>query len=260
MNYNEFEAWLSRNVKNIGKGGSIPSIDPFNKAKIGSERNERPEEYPMNDVEEYHHYNERYKPLGEEDDDKNQNDSSDSQSQSFEGQARSTSYSRSKASKASKNKGNAVKNIAKNIVSKVVLVVVGAIVVVSGYNAVRAHEAEKAAPVVASIEWQWNEDYSSVNAELLDSKGSLIKKAPATITKEEVAAACSVEGTITYTATYKGDDGKEYTDTKIVTNAAIGHAFEKVSEEDNGDTVTITFECTHCHEQFVITTNIEEND
>ena len=262
MNLNEFEAWLSRNVKNVGKGGAIPPIDPFNRAKIGSERNERPEEFPMKDVEEYPRYNEWYTPYSEDDeDDQRQNDSSDSRSQSFESQSRSTSYSRSKAQKASKNAGKATKNVAKNLVSKVVLVVVGSIIVVSGYNAVQAHEAAKAAPPpVASVEWKWDEDYSSVTAELLDAQGATIEKVPATVVSEEVAATCSAEGKITYTATYTGDDGKEYTDVKTVTRAAVGHAFEKVGEEEDGDTVTTTFECTHCHERFTVITSVEEED
>ena len=265
MNNNEFEAWLSHNVKNIGKGGSRPHIDPFNKAKKGSERNVRAEEYPMKDVDEFHHYPERYSQKKTDDDDNNDYDSSsqsrsNAQSQSQSQYGRQTSHSRSKASKASNSAGRVVQSVAKNVISKVVLVVVGAVVIVTGYNEIQAHEAAKAAPVVTTIEWVWGEDYATATAGLLDAKGALIKEVPATVTSTEVAATCSVAGTLTYTATYLDDDGKEHTDVKTVTLAAIGHDYEQIDQVVNGDTVTTTFECAHCHEQTTVTISITEED
>lgn len=265
MNNNEFEAWLSQNVKNIGKGGSRPHIDPFNKAKKGSERNVRAEEYPMKDVDEFHHYPERYSRKKTDDDDNNDYDSSsqsrsNAQSQSQSQYGRQTSYSQSKASKASNSAGRVVQSVAKNVISKVALVVVGSVAVVTGYNEIQAHEAAKAAPVVTSVEWQWKDDYSSAFAELLDAKGALVKEVTATVTYSEVAPTCTAAGTITYTATYIGDDGKERSDVKTVTLDAVGHDFIKTGETTSGDTVTTTFECTHCHEQTTVTVSVTEED
>ena len=265
MNNNEFEAWLSQNVKNIGKGGSRPHIDPFNKAKKGSERNVRAEEYPMMDVDEFHHYPERYSQKKTDDDDNNDYDSSsqsrsNAQSQSQSQYGRQTSHSQSKASKASNSAGRVVQSVAKNVISKVALVVVGSVIVVTGYNEIQAHEAAKAAPVVTTIEWVWSDDYTTASAGLMSDKGVLIKEVPATVTTTETTPTCTSAGTVTYTATYVDDDGKEHSDVRTETKEAFGHAFEKVGEVVDGNKVTTTFECTHCHEKFTITTTVEEDD
>lgn len=272
MNENEFEAWLSRNVKNVGKGGSRPSIDPFNKAKKGNERNVKAEEFPMKDVEEYPHYNERYSQHKDDDDNNNDRDnSSDSQtqsdtgSQSYSQQGRSTSYSRSrssKASKASNSAANAAQSVARNLIPKVVLVVAGSVVVVTSYQTIKEHEAAKAnpTPVVAEAKIDWGTEESGATFSLWDKDGNLIKEITAVVVTDEVDATCTKEGKITYTATAE-DDGKTYSDTRTETIAPTGHSFGEGKEiiSENGDH-TIEFECSECHEKFTITTSVEEDE
>ena len=270
MNNNEFEAWLLRNVKNVGKGGSIPSIDPFNKAKTGSERNERPEEYPMNGVEEYHHYNERYTPYQEDDEKRrDSDDSSESRSrsdqQSYYGQARSTSYSRSRAAKASKTSNTVAKatqSVVRNIIPKVVLVVVGSVVVVTSYQTMKEHEAAKAnqTPVAYEAKIDWGSEDSGATFSLWDENGNLIKEITAVVVTSQVDPTCTKKGSITYTATAE-DGEKTYSETRTEVIAAKGHAFGEGKEIilENGDHA-VEFECSGCHEKFTITTSIEEDE
>jgi len=267
MNNNEFEAWLSQNVKNIGKGGSRPHIDPFNKAKKGSERNVRAEEYPMMDVDEFHHYPERYSQKKTDDDDNNDYDSSsqsrsNAQSQSQSQYGRQTSYSRSKASKSSNSAANAAQSVARNLIPKVVLVVAGSVVVVTSYQTMKEHEAAKAnqTPVVAEAKIDWGTEDSGAKFSLWDKDGNLIKEITAVVVTTEVDATCTKEGKITYTATAEDGD-KTYSDTRTETIAPTGHSFGEGKEIilENGDH-TIEFECSECHEKFTITTSVEEDE
>ena len=241
MRAKERQSWFA---KNVGKGGQRPSVDPFNKAKKGSERRPDTPEYFNQGIEEYHRYAAN-KDLTKEDEDKKQ--------QSSESQSKNSRES-------AKARQQAIAKRTQSIIGRAVASVVGAVVIVTGYNEIQAHEAAKAAPVVTSVEWVWGEDYASATAGLLDEKGAIIKQMPATVTSEEVAATCTAAGTLTYTATYTGDDGKQYTDVKTVTLAAIGHEYEQIGEKVDGDTITTTFECTHCHEQTTVTISITEED
>ena len=252
MNTNEFEAWLSRNVKNVGKGGKRPHIDPFNKALKGSERNTRAEEYPCKDVEEYHHYSERYSQKANDDD---QNDLS--QSQSEERSQRSDS----------KSGGSSKGRLTRNLISRVVAAAIGATIIVSGYQTMQANEAKANQPsTIEEMAWDWSDNAGTGTepgtktgtVKLLDPDGNVIKEIQATFSTVVTDATCTGEGRITHTATIE-DQGKTYTDSKYETIAPLGHAFGEGKEMilENGD-VIIVFECANCHEQFTISTSVEE--
>lgn len=242
MRAKERQAWLSRNV---GKGGQRPSVDPFNKAKKGGERYPTAEEYASKNVEEYHDYSEN-KDLTKEDERKKD----DSQ--------------RSDRSDKSRGSGTRQAGVsrARSIIGRVVGCVVGAVVVVTGYQAIQEHEAAKAAPAVF-VEWQWGDDFSSVTAEVKDDKGKLVKEvagAQVIVTVTEIEATCTEAGLKTYTATFTDEDGKEYSDTKTEPIEPTGHDLSEVGVETSGNQVTTTFECTHCHEQFTTTISVEEEE
>ena len=237
-----FEEWLSRNV---GKGGERPSYDPFNKAKKGSERNPTAEEYANRNVEEYHHYLERRDTNNAEDEQK-RNDSSGSSDKS--------------RSKSSKSVRNSPANLARNLITRVATVVVGGVIVVSGYQAIKESEAQAApAPIVAEVKWDWSDDYSTVSVGLLDENGNLIREVPATVTIAKTEATCIKDGNVTYTATAE-DDGKEYSDVKNTVLPAKGHDFgeSKITVSEDGETIMIA-ECERCHEQVTVDISFDED-
>ena len=91
----------------------------------------------------------------------------------------------------------------------------------------------------------WNADYSKATAEFTCANDKAhVKKVDAKITSETVAATCTTEGTITYTASVKLA-GKTYTDTKVVNNKALGHKYGKPNFTWSKDysTATATFTC-----------------
>jgi hypothetical protein len=243
MDRNEYIAWVS---KNVGKGGQIPRIDPFNKKQKGNERNKRAEEYPCKDVEEFQKYQERHN-LKKEDDKKDNS-------------TQSTNKKRNQQNNAIK-KQNLIRNVAKQIISKVVLVVVGAIIIVVSYTAVTERDKVIAQePLVASTVWTWDENKETATVDLLDENDNLIVQLPTTITVVTVDATCTKDGSITYTAkALKGD--KEYTDTKIEIIEALGHHFGEGTETilENGNHATV-YECDRCHEKFTIETSVTEEE
>ena len=248
MNTNEFEAWLSRNIKNVGKGGKRPSIDPFNKAMKGGERNTRAAEYPCKDVEEYHHYSERFSQKKEDDDKQNDNTQSNSE-------------------QSRQNSGSSRGRVTRNLISRVAAVAIGAVVVVSGYQTMQANAAKnETSPAVAEISYNWSEIAKSGTGtgtetgvvKLLDENGRVFKEVPATVTVEKADATCNQEGRITYTTTVEYN-GETITDTRYETIPALKHEFDEGKEVvlDDGKTAVV-FECTHCHEQYIISTTIDE--
>ena len=77
----------------------------------------------------------------------------------------------------------------------------------------------------------------------------------------QVDSTCTEEGTKTYTATATDSYGATYSDTKSETIDATGHKHSAGKVVDLGDGNTgIEYECEHCHEKFIISTNIDEND
>lgn len=260
MNMKEYETWLSRNV---GKGGKRPSYDPFNKSKKGSERNPAAQEFATGDIKEYHSYSERHN-MKKEDDDRQNNDSvrSDaSQSGSF-GNARAKSRN---GSRGAKNVGRTTSRLATNIIARVVAVVVGAVVVVAGYQEIKAHEEAKAlaARTVTQIEWVWNDDNTTATAGLINVDGNLISETSAVITVTRTEAACNAEGRILYTATvtYSPSEAEEqtYSDTRTEIIPPTGHEFDegRIVDLENGQKAII-YECKHCHEEFSVSIVIDE--
>ena len=252
MRAKELEAWLSRN---IGKGGKRPSYDPFNKAKKGSERNPTAQEYASSGVKEYHTYSETKDTRKETDEKKDRDNGSGSSQSSSSSGGRSKSMNRTPT------------NLVQNVISRVVSVVVGGVMVVSGYQEIKANEEARvlAAHTVTQVEWVWNDDNTSAIAELFNAKGNLVLKAPAVITVTRTDATCNAEGNILYTATatYSSseDEVDTYTDTRTETLAPTGHDFDGGKETilENGKTATV-FECKHCHEKFTISFDPPKED
>ena len=90
----------------------------------------------------------------------------------------------------------------------------------------------------------WNADYSKATAEFTCANDKAhVKKVDAKITSETVAATCTKEGTVTYTASVKLA-GKTYTDTKVVNNKALGHKYGKPNFTWSKDYSTATAEFT----------------
>ena len=249
MNVDEYKTWLSRNV---GKGGKRPLSDPYNKAKKGTERYLTAQEYASKDVKEFHHYPENKDIRKDDDDDQKQNESSQSQQQN-------RNNNRNSGRSASHGATNLAQSVVRNLIPKVVLVVVGSIVVVQTYRTMKAKEAQ-ATPVVVRSTCNWNADYSAATFTLWDANDKAIKELPGNITFVEVAATCTVGGSKTYTATVE-DDGKSYTDSKVITFGALGHSFDEgtpITMDDGKE--GIDYECVRCHEHFITAVSTSEHD
>lgn len=231
-----YEEWLSRNV---GKGGKRPSYDPFNKAKKGSERNPRAEEYANKGVKEFHDYSERRKERTADDDNK-QNDAVKSESAG--------------KTKSSKNVGRTSK-LVRNIVARVVAVVAGAVVVVSGYQAIKSNNE-----TVVSTVWTWSEDYSTANIKLINIKGNTIAELPATVDVTKVDPTCTQEGLLTYSASVEYKE-TAYSDEKKTVLSPTGHNYDYehaiITTVDGVPTIII--ECEDCHDKVTIGISPSEN-
>ena len=236
MNASEFKAWLLRNV---GKGGSRPKTDPFNRQLKGNERNPSASEYASKDVQEYNHYAEN-QDLRKKDDDQ-QDESSQQQQQQQQG---------SQNAMSSKAGGQVAKSVARSLVSKVALVVVGSVTVVTSYNVIK--EKNVAASTVASVSWAWNEDHSDATLSLLNKDGILIRHVGSTITSAETPATCDKDGQLIFTATATDQD-QTYTDQQSVVLAALGHALNDGEEILIDGDPALRYECTRCHKDFVVT-------
>ena len=176
MKVKERESWSAFNV---GKGGKRPSLDQFNKAFKGHERNPRAEEYATKGIEEYHHYSERAEYKENEDDSKSKQQSDQKQSSSS--------------------------NAAKNLITRCVSVVVSAVVIVSVYQTMTNNEASKTiepmSSILSEISWEENVDKQTHMVGIYDAKGNLVSQVPATIEVERIEPTCNQEGHIKYTAT-----------------------------------------------------------
>ena len=237
MNVSEFKAWLLRNV---GKGGSRPKTDPFNRQLKGSERNPSASEYASKDIPEYNHYAEN-QDLRKKDDDQQDESSQQQQQQQQQG---------SQNAMSSQAGGQVAKSVARNLVSKVVLVGVGSVTVVTSYNVIK--EKEAVASTVASVSWTWNEDHSDATLALLNKEGILIRHVASTITSADTPATCDKNGERIYTATAT-DQGQTYTDQQSVVLAALGHALNDGEETIIDGDPAMRYECTRCHKDFVVT-------
>ena len=112
--------------------------------------------------------------------------------------------------------------------------------------------------IATSPVWEWSSDKTNASYVIKASSGGVISSTPVTIISVEEPATCTEDGKITYTATIN-IDGKEYTDIKYEILNALGHLFgsgEEVTLEDGKK--AIRFECTRCHEYFIIGNSIDE--
>ena len=232
---------------NVGKGGKRPSLDPFNKAMKGHERNPSAKEFASQGLEEYHHYSEYYDTRDEQEDKKK--DSSNSNQSDKTKSSNATSHS---------------SGLIRNIVSRVVVAAVGAVVVVNEYQAIQEHEAQKAMPTVASVSWNWSTDNQNATVNLFDGDNTLIQELTTTVYSSQEDPTCTAEGRITYIATAEYE-GKTYTDTHVETLPALTHDLDYDEDHiveqkiEDGKLITV-YECPRCHERFTITISLEESD
>ena len=256
MRADEFATWVSRNV---GKGGKRPVTDPFNKSKKGAERYSPPPAYANTDYEEYPSYpaqkSVKRKDDGDQQERQEQQRKSDSSRQSGKGKG---------SQGGARGVQNATSQIARNVVSRVVVASASAVVIVNGYEAMVAEQTPPP-PVVTTVNFDWSdwtEENLDVKVYLLDEGGEVIISLHAEVDKVEVAPTCTEVGSVTYTAsvTYEGET---YTDpeTKVVTLAATGHDYgEGVVTVVDGQLVIDYGECANCHEHITVPLTAEEED
>lgn len=229
MKVKERGSWVAFNE---GKGGKKQSFDQFNKAFKGQERNPKVNEFASQGLEEYHHYSERAE-VKEKDED-------------------------SKSKQQETKKQNPSTNIVKNVVGKVVAVGVGAVVVVTTYQTIIENEKQpdpEPTPIIEEItdvNWNWSADFKDVTVEFINADGKTIKEASAVVVTIKVNPTCTIDGSITYTATVT-ENSKEYSDTKKEVIKALGHDMGSVEHIDHGDgTSEYKSICSRCGEEFSI--------
>lgn len=109
-----------------------------------------------------------------------------------------------------------------------------------------------------TVSWSWSPDGSTATLVITDSSGQVISETPATVTVSETPATCNTDGSITRTASASAN-GQDYTDTRTDISPALGHSFDSGTEVDLEDGSTaMDFECTRCHEHFVIKNLVTE--
>lgn len=245
---NEYGRWFVRNDPQTWQQNFGAYQRPF------GERFERPSEYTPS-VEAYKNYPAMLDVAAEQEKKKEQLQQQDNASK--------RSNQAKQQSRTAQNAGRNAGNIVKNIASKAVAVVGGGAVVVAGYTAIVAAQAPEPAPIVQYVEadWlTWNENELTVPVTLRDAEGNVIKEITAVVSLAEIPATCTKEGSKTFTATAE-DGGETYTDDHVETLAPIGHEFDEgTAGKDANGNVIMTYECAHCHEQFIISTSMEENE
>lgn len=242
---NEYKAWYRRNDPQNAREGWDAYNRPF------GERYERPSEYQDVRGDAYHHFPERYDITADQDKKRLQPDEEKQQDMSRQAQ-------RARTARAGQT---AVKSVVQSIAGTCVAVVVGAVVLVSGYQAIEAEKAaETAAAIVETVDWAWSEDNEVVTASLINEDGSVITELPAVVTVAVEEATCTADGRKTYTATVEYNE-ETYTNVRYDMLPATGHTFDegKVVITENGPPM-IEIECTHCHKKFTVTATIDEND
>lgn len=229
MRAKEREAWP---VRNIGKGGRRPTYDAFNKSMKGHERNPAAKEFASQGLEEYHHYSETQDTRNESN---NQN---------------STRTSQTKKNNSSKV-NRATNGIVKNLVTKVAMLAMGSVIVVNGYQTIKANEAPPIIPIVASTTWSWSDDNTATLDLIYDDDTHKVLKTVVTIsTEDSYEATCTEDGKTTYVATAEDENGKTYTDTHTETLPKIGkHDYQVIKNTiEDGYYIHIE-ECTRCHDK-----------
>ena len=226
---NEYKPWYRKNdPQNARK-----DYKEYNRQF--SERYKRPPEYSKS-PDEYHHYPERYDYTKDQDaeklEDKKRQDQQQNNSAATRGRA-------------------AGKSIVKTVAGSAVAVVVGAIILIYSYQAIKAKSVE-----TLNSDWMWSEDYQSCTLKLESSDKSIRKQINiATNITEEVLPTCVNDGYRVYTASadYRN---VTYTDARNVVLYAHGHHFDKGVVVDNH----IEYTCSDCGEHVIVDIEIEEND
>ena len=225
---NEYKAWYRKNdPQNARK--------KFKEYNRFPERYQRPPEYPKS-PDEYHHYPERYDYAKDQD-----------VELSKEKQRQDQQQNNGRASKAR----NAGKSIVKTVVGNAVAIVAGAVILVGGYQGLKAKSVHTFTP-----DWTWSEDYQSVSVRLVSEDKSIKKDLTAVVTvTEEVLATCVADGHRLYTASIPYE-GVTYTDIRNEVLHAHGHHFDGGTVVDGH----IEYTCSDCGEHVVVDIDIEEND
>ena len=245
---NEYKAWYRRNDPQNAREGWDAYNRPF------GERYERPSEYQDVRGDAYHHYPERYDITADQDKKRVQPDEEKQQDTSRQAQ-------RARTARAGQT---AVKSVVQSIAGTCVAAVVGAVVLVSGYQAIEAEKAaEQAAAIVQeyTADWTWGEDSQTATLVLTDQNGNVAKQLPVVVTVVEEPATCTEDGRKVFTATATDEEqDKVYTDVKSQVLPALGHTFDEGTPTTVDGEAAIVYECAHCHEKFTVTATIDEND
>lgn len=245
MKSNEYNAWYRHNDPQDARR----DLGAYNKPY--KERYERPPEYSARE-DAYPHYTEMYNPEDDQDDDEKRKDRNDQQDQS------------SKNSQAkTRTAQNAARGAVQSVVGNVVAIAVGAIVLVSGYQAMEAAKAQEQPGIPEEKiveEWHWDGEVEEGGAlKILAEDGTVLKEIPIDVTVNETPATCTEDGLKTTTATAVDGD-KVYTDTKEEVLPALGHVFDAGTTTVTEHGAAIVKTCERCHEQITVEISIEEMD
>ena len=154
---NEYKAWYRRNNPQNARQDLGAFNRPF------KERYERPPAYPQRG-EEYGRFSERYDLSKDQEEKTNNTDKKQEEEKAKEQIKRRANSARGQT---------AVKSVVQTVVGNTVAVVVGAVVVVGGYQAIEAEKArEEVVPIVIESEqWNWSDDYQTASVSLYDING-----------------------------------------------------------------------------------------
>ena len=226
-NANDYKAWYRNNDPQNARKDFKEYNRPF------SERYKRPPEY-VRRGEEYTHFSERY--------DYTQDQEKETSSEERNNQDKQNNASKSKAQ-------GVTKSIVKTVVGNAVAVVVGAVVLVTGYNATKANNAR-----VYNATWAWSDDCHNVVLKL-ESDDLSVRQQFNIVSEltEEVLPTCVNDGHRLYSATGKYKD-VTYNDQHNEVLHAHGHSF------DEGHVVGdyIEYTCANCGEHLIVNIDIEE--
>ena len=230
---NEYKAWYRNN-------------DPQNARKDFKEYNrsfgeyyKRPPEYSES-PDEYHKFPERYDYIEDQDRQKESKDNQNNQNQQNSSSMRAQAVG---------------KSVVKSVVGNAVALVVGAVVLVAGYNAIKAKKAEAEIVHTFTPTWIWADDHKTATLSLISEDSSIKLEFPVESTlTEEVLATCTVDGYRLYNVSFDYND-TNYTDSY----SEVLHAEHKF---DDGTIVggNIEYTCSECGEHLIIHIDIEEND
>lgn len=246
MKANEYKAWYRRNDPESARRGLEEFNRPF------GERYERPPEYSFGQ-EAYPQYPERVDisekqeayQRGEEDKKKNSQSSEKTQ----------------KEQRMKRMRGNsAARSVVSAVAAPAAGIVVGAVILVSSYQAIESQAIPELPPIVATVDCDWGEAFDSATITLTDENGTFIAELPATVNTEVTEATCTQAGSRTYTASavYEGETySKDHTEPL----APLGHSFGegKVVQDEHG-TPMMEYECEHCHEKITVSIELEEEE